>query len=83
MNSHIYRKSQDRCFGWLSAAICAPQMDTNMASPKCIYIPNISHMKYRTDLILGEDFHFQDSGLSVLNGLLFYFDGVTVKNKRE
>ena len=36
-------------------------------------------MKYRTDLILGEAFclfiffYFQDSGLSVLNGLQFYF----------
>ena len=41
--------------------------------------PNISHMKYRTDLILGEAFcififfYFLDSGLSVLNGLQFYF----------
>ena len=36
-------------------------------------------MKYRTDLILGEAFcififfYFLDSGLSVLNGLQFYF----------
>ena len=36
-------------------------------------------MKYRTDLILGEasntfiSFYFLDSGLSVLNGLQFYF----------
>ena len=36
-------------------------------------------MKYRTDLILGEAFYmciffyFLDSGLSVLNGLKFYF----------
>ena len=36
---------------------------------------NISHMKYLTDLILGEAFcififfHFPDSGLSVFNGL--------------
>ena len=42
-------------------------------------------MKYRTDLILGEAFcififfYFLDSGLSVLNGLQFYFDCVTVK----
>ena len=41
--------------------------------------PNISHMKYRTNLILGEAFcififvYFLDSGLSVLNGLKFYF----------
>ena len=40
----------------------------------------ISHiMKYRTDLSLGEAFwififfHFPDSGLSVLNGMHFYF----------
>ena len=54
------------------------KMDTNMASPKCYkfgqnIFPNISQMNYRTDLILGEAFHFQDSGLSVLNGLHFYF----------
>ena len=36
-------------------------------------------MKYRSDLILGEAFcifiyfYFLDSGLSVLNGLQFYF----------
>ena len=49
--------------------------------------PNISHMKYLTDLILGEAFcififfHFPDSGLSVLSGLYFYsfFDGVILK----
>ena len=40
-------------------------------------------MKYRTDLILGEAFHFQDSGLSVLNVCIFIFDGVRVKKKKE
>ena len=42
-------------------------------------------MKYRRDLILGEAlcifilFRFLDSGLSVLNDLHLFFDGVTVK----
>ena len=41
--------------------------------------PNISHLKYFTDLILGKGFcififfHFPDSSPSVLNGLHFYF----------
>ena len=41
--------------------------------------PNISHMNYDIDLILGEAFftfiffHFPDSELSVLTGLHFYF----------
>ena len=41
--------------------------------------PSISHMNYRTDLILGETFgifivfHFPDPGLFVLTGLHFYF----------
>ena len=49
--------------------------------------PNISHLKYRTDLILGEAFrvfifsHFPGSGLSVLNGLLFIFESATVKTE--
>ena len=54
--------------------------------------PNISHMKYRTDPILGKAFcislvvffHFPDSGLSVLTGLhLPYIDGVTVKTETQ
>ena len=65
--------------------ICVTQRDINIASPyKALQIwvkpfPNISHMKLRTDLILGEDFcififfHFLDSGLPVLNSLHFYF----------
>ena len=46
-------------------------------------------MKYSTDLILSEVFcififfHFLDSGLPVLNGLHFYFDGVAVKIERK
>ena len=41
--------------------------------------PNIPHLKYLTDLILGKGFclfilfHFLDSSPSVLNGLHFYF----------
>ena len=45
-------------------------------------------MKNRQDLILGEAFctfiffHFPDSGLSVLNSLLFFIvDGVTVETE--
>ena len=64
-----------------------------IASPyKTVYIwlkhffVNFSHMNYRTDLILDEAFgmfiffYFPDSGLSVLTGLHFYFDGVIVKH---
>ena len=42
-------------------------------------------MKYHRDLIIGENlcififFRFLDSGLSVLNDLHLFFDGVTVK----
>ena len=62
-----------------------PQRDTNMASDHTKLYKfgstffRISRMKYRTDLILGEasnifiSFYFLDSGLSVLNGLQFYF----------
>ena len=53
MNSRICRKTQKQMFLLVSGGhICAPQRDTNMASP----FPNISHMKYRTDLLLNEDF---------------------------
>ena len=49
------------------------------------FFPNMSYMKYRRDLILGEAlcifilFRFLDSGLSVLNDLHLFFDDVTVK----
>ena len=44
-------------------------------------LPNISHMKYRTDPIASV-FHFPDSGLSVLTGLhSFIIDGVTVNSE--
>ena len=53
MNSRICRKTQKQMFLLVSSGhICAPQRDTNMGSP----FPKISHMKYRTDLLLGEDF---------------------------
>ena len=53
MNSRTCRKTQKQMFLLVSGGhICAPQRDTNMASP----FPNISHMKYRTDLLLGDDF---------------------------
>ena len=44
-------------------------------------------MNYHTDLILGEAFcififfHFLDSGIFVLTGLPFCFDGVIVKTQ--
>ena len=53
MNSAICRKAQKQMFLLVSDGhICAPQRDTNIASP----FPNISHIKYRTDLLLGQDF---------------------------
>ena len=53
MNSAICRKAQKQMFLLVSGGhICAPQRDTNIASP----FPNISHIKYRTDLLLGQDF---------------------------
>ena len=53
MNSRICRKTQKQMFLLVSGGhICAPQRNTNMVSP----FPNVSHMKYRTDLLLGEDF---------------------------
>ena len=50
------------------------------------FFPKISHMNYRTDLILGEDFcififfHLPDSELSRLRFLLWWRDG---KNKEQ
>ena len=47
------------------------------------FFPKISHMKYCTDLILGEAFciyiffHLSDSRLPVFKGFHFNFDGVT------
>ena len=53
MSSPICRKAQKQMFLLVSGGqICAPQRDTNMASP----FPNISHIKYRTDLLFGEYF---------------------------
>ena len=59
--------------------ICDPQRDTNMAALYNVYkfgynaLPNISHMKYRTDPIASV-VYFPDSGLSVLTGLhLLYY----------
>ena len=53
MNSRISGKTQKQIFLLISGGhICAPQRETNMASQ----FPNISHVKYRTDLLLGEDF---------------------------
>ena len=74
--------------------ICAPERDTNMASPyKALQIwvkrfsEYLARMKYRTDSDSWRGFlyiyllSFPDSGLSVLNGLHFCFDGVTVKTE--
>ena len=55
-----------------------------MGSPHKAFWPNISRTKYRADLILVEAFitfnffHFLDFGLSVWNGCIFIFNGVTV-----
>ena len=78
-------KLKNRCFCWFPAAIFVPLKGTQTwrrHTKLCKFgqnvFPNISHMKYRTDLILGEAFclfiffYFLDSGLSVLNGFQFY-----------
>ena len=74
-------KLKNRCFCWFPAAIFVPLKGTQTQSFK-IWVnvfPNILHMKYRTDLILGEAlwififFYFLDSWLSVLNGLQLNF----------
>ena len=73
MNSRISRKTQKQMFLLVSGG-----------HKLCPFVTiqsfiNISHMKYRRDLILGEAFckfiffYFLDSGLSVLNGLQFHF----------
>ena len=80
-------KLKNRCFCWFLAAIFVPLKGTQTQRLLTkLYkfglqrvFPNISHMKYRTHLILGEAFcififfYLLDSGLSVLNGLQFYF----------
>ena len=81
-------KLNNRCFCGFPAAIFVPlkgtptwRRHTKLINLGKTFFPNISHMKYRTDLILGEAFciifliffHFPNSGYSVLNGLHFYF----------
>ena len=79
-------KLKNRCFCWFPAAIFVPRKGTQtwrrhtkLRKFGSNGFSNISHLKYRTDLILGEAFclfiffYFLDSGLSVLNGLQFYF----------
>ena len=79
-------KLKNRCFCWFPAAIFVPlkgtqtwRLLTKLYKFGENVFPNISHIKYSTDLILGEAFcififfYFLDSGLSVLNGLQFYF----------
>ena len=79
-------KLKNRCFCWFPAAIFVPlkgtqtwRLHTKLYKFGSNVFPNISHMKYRTDLSLVEAFYififfyFLDSGLSALNGLQFYF----------
>ena len=68
----LVAKLKNRCFCWFRRPCLCPFVSIQS-------FINISHMKYRTDLILGEAFcififfYFLDSGLSVLNGLQFHF----------
>ena len=86
MNPGICREAQSQMFPLVSSShISAPHRDSNMPSLyKALRIwvkhfPNISHMKYCTELIFGKAFclfiffYFPDSELSVLNGLHFNF----------
>ena len=94
MNSRTSRKTERQMYLLVSGDhICDPQRDINMASPyKALkngwnVFPNISHMNYRTDLILGKDFrlfiffHFPDSNFLYWLVCNFIFDGVTVKTQ--
>ena len=82
----IVGKLENRCFCWYPAAILVflkgtPtwRFHTKLYKFRLTVFPNISHLKYFTDLILGKGFcififfHFPDSSPSVLNGLHFYF----------
>jgi len=77
---------KNRCFCWFPVAIFMPlkgtptwRLQTKLYKIWQNVFPNISHMKYRIDLILEEAFcifivfHLPDSGLSVLNGFAFLF----------
>lgn len=97
MNSHICTKTQRKIFLLVSRGhtVWSSEGHKHGVSGhiKCyIWVkldifPNISHLKYRTGLILDEAFrvfifsYFPGSGLSVLNGLLFIFESATVKTE--
>ena len=76
MNSLVCWKTQRQMFLSVSGGYGALQSLINLGTT-LFRISRI--MKYRTDLSLGEAFcififfHFPDSGLSVLNGMHFYF----------
>ena len=85
MNSRVCSKTQRLMFLLVSRGhICALAGTPTQRLQRELYdlgsklFPRISHMKYRTHLILGEAFcifmlfHFLDSGLSVMNGFDFY-----------
>ena len=61
--THFEEKLNDRCFCWFPAAIFVPlkgtptwRLFTKLYKFGYNAFPNISHMKYRTDPILGETF---------------------------
>ena len=85
MNSRVCSKTQRLMFLLVSDGhICAltgtptQRLQTKLYDFGSKLFSRISHMKYRSHLILGEVFaffmlfHFLDSGLSVLNGFDFY-----------
>ena len=79
-------KLKNRCCCWFPAAIFLLlkgtqtwRLRTQLYKFGYNVFPNILHMKYCTDLILGKDFcififfHFPDSRLAVLKDFHFYF----------
>ena len=95
--THLYENSKKDIsagFRWPYCVILKETQTWRLRPYKALHIwvklaifPNISHLKHRTGLILDEAFrvfifsHFPASGLSVLNGLLFIFESVTVKTE--
>ena len=87
--THKWGKAKT-CFCWFSAAIFVPlkerqtwRLHTKLYKFGLNVFPNISHMNYCIDLILGKGFcififfHFPYSRLSVLKGFHFYFSFLT------
>ena len=86
MNSRKSRKTQKRMYLLASGGnICAPQRDTNMASPykalekwvkrfsECLAYELPHRPDFGKAFCLFISFHFPDSVLSLLTGLHFYF----------